>query len=118
LFLSLCIYIFNLLGLRFIGHNLSSVTTDGDVGSRPVGFNVIFPGMLARCIGMGVEMPLAPADVDGIFRLRDKELPRWLDVDFGTSTIMFPKTNYVTLTTNLPSTYTAWPLEAKLSGPT
>lgn len=62
-------------GLRFIGHNLSSVTTDGDVGSRPVGFNVIFPGMLARCIGMGVEMPLAPADVDGIFRLRDKELP-------------------------------------------
>lgn len=58
--------------------------------------------MLARCIGMGVEMPVAPADVDGIFRLRDKELPRWLDVDFGTSTIMFPKTSYVTLTTNLP----------------
>ncbi|PWZ25714.1 hypothetical protein Zm00014a_036415 [Zea mays] len=82
-------------GLRFIGHNLSSVTTDGDVGSRPVGFNVIFPGMLARCIGMGVEMPLAPADVDGIFRLRDKELPRWLDVDFVPA--MYPRILYARL---------------------
>lgn len=46
----------------------------------PAGFNVIFPGMLARGIGMGLEVPLAPADVDSILRLRDTELKRFVSV--------------------------------------
>ncbi|PAN20858.1 hypothetical protein PAHAL_3G415900 [Panicum hallii] len=59
-------------GLRFIGHNASFVTDDRS--DTPAGFNVIFPGMLAHGIGMGLEIPLAPADVDAILRLRDTEL--------------------------------------------
>lgn len=62
-------------GLRFIGHNSTSVT-DGDKCDTPAGFNIIFPGMLERGIGMGLEIPLAHADLDAILRLRDTELKR------------------------------------------
>lgn len=64
-------------GLLFIGRNISSVM---DIHhhecDKPVGFNVIFPGMLERCIGMGLEMPLTQADIGRILSLRDKELHR------------------------------------------
>ena len=63
-------------GLRFIGHNASLVTDDRS--DTPAGFNVIFPGMLAHGIGMGLEIPLAPADVDAILRLRDTEMKRFV----------------------------------------
>jgi hypothetical protein len=61
-------------GLRLIGHN-SSFVTDGK-GDTPAGFNIIFPGMLIRGLGMGLEIPLTPADVDAILRRRDMELKR------------------------------------------
>ena len=64
-------------GLRFIGHNASLVTDDRC--DTPAGFNVIFPGMLAYGLGMGLEVPLAPSDVDAILRLRDTELKRFVD---------------------------------------
>jgi len=64
-------------GLRFIGHNASLVTDDRC--DTPAGFNVIFPGMLAHAMGMGLEIPLAPAYVDAILRLRDTELKRFVD---------------------------------------
>ena len=63
-------------GLRFIGHNASFVTDDRS--DTPAGFNVIFPGMVAHGIGMGLEIPLTPADVDAILRLRDMELKRFV----------------------------------------
>ncbi|RLN30469.1 ent-kaur-16-ene synthase, chloroplastic-like [Panicum miliaceum] len=60
-------------GLRFIGRNWSCVT-DGSCDA-PAGFDVIFPGMVARAIGMGLEIPLvSQADVDAVLRLRDSEL--------------------------------------------
>ena len=60
-------------GLRFIGRNWSCVT-DGSCDA-PAGFDVIFPGMLAHAIGMGLEIPLVrQADVDAVLRLRDREL--------------------------------------------
>ncbi|CAL4994958.1 unnamed protein product [Urochloa decumbens] len=59
-------------GLRFIARNSSAVTDD--TCDTPQGFNVIFPGMLARGLDMGLEIPLTPEDVDAIFRLRDMEL--------------------------------------------
>ncbi|CAO2143585.1 unnamed protein product [Urochloa humidicola] len=59
-------------GLRFIARN-SSAATD-DTCDTPQGFNVIFAGMLARGLDMGLQIPLAPQDVDAIFRLRDMEL--------------------------------------------
>ena len=63
-------------GLRFIGRNWSCVT-DGSCDA-PAGFGVIFPGMVAHGIGMGLEIPLTPADVDAILRLRDMELKRFV----------------------------------------
>ncbi|KAG2620631.1 hypothetical protein PVAP13_3NG178566 [Panicum virgatum] len=71
-------------GLRFIGHNASFVTDDRS--DTPAGFNVIFLGMLAHGIDMGLEIPIVgarilgfptpmtPANVDAILRLRDTEL--------------------------------------------
>ena len=63
-------------GLRFIGHNASLVTDNRS--DTPAGFNIIFPGMVAHGIGMGLEIPLTPADVDAILRLRDMELKRFV----------------------------------------
>ena len=50
--------------------------TDGSRNDdAPAGFDVIFPGMVARAIGMGLEIPLVrQADVDAVLRLRDVEL--------------------------------------------
>jgi len=59
-------------GLRFIGRNWSCVTDDSC--DAPAGFDIIFPGMLARAIGMGLEIPLVrQADVDAVLWLRDSE---------------------------------------------
>ena len=66
-------------GLRFIGRNWSCVT-DGSC-EAPAGFSVIFPGMLAHAISMGLEIPLVrQADVDAVLWLRDSELIRALSM--------------------------------------
>ena len=50
--------------------------TDGSCDA-PAGFGVIFPGMVAHAISMGLEIPLVPqADVDAVLRLRYSELIR------------------------------------------
>lgn len=59
-----------------------------DESDKPVGFNIIFPSMLAGCIGMGLEMPLTQAHVDDILLLRDKELQRL--ESFSRSPPVFP----------------------------
>jgi hypothetical protein len=40
--------------------------------------------MLARGVGMGLEIPLPQADVDAILRLRDTELKRFVLLHFVT----------------------------------
>ncbi|TVU15795.1 hypothetical protein EJB05_39333, partial [Eragrostis curvula] len=62
-------------GLRFIGDNLSLVTADRC--DTPVGFDIIFPGMVVLGIGMGLELPLSEADVDAALRLREVEMRRF-----------------------------------------
>lgn len=50
----------------------------GDERDAPVGFSVIFPGMLARAIDMGLDIPMmTQANVDAFIRLRDTELNRY-----------------------------------------
>lgn len=63
-------------GLRFIGNNTSCITDEKC--HTPVGFNVIFPGMLGFGIDMGLEFPLRQSDLDVIFRLRQLELQRFV----------------------------------------
>jgi hypothetical protein len=51
----------------------------GDERDAPVGFSVIFPGMLARAIDMGLDIPMmTQANVDAFIRLRDTELNRYI----------------------------------------
>lgn len=65
-------------GLSFVGNNLPSCVMTGDERDAPVGFSVIFPGMLARAIDMGLDIPMMTQDnVDGFIRLRDTELNRY-----------------------------------------
>ncbi|KAF6998482.1 hypothetical protein CFC21_014599 [Triticum aestivum] len=61
-------------GLEFIGRNFSTVMDDQIVS--PVGFNLIFPGMLNHAFGMGLVIPVPEADINGILHLREMELTR------------------------------------------
>ncbi|KAK1653817.1 hypothetical protein QYE76_071622 [Lolium multiflorum] len=59
-------------GLNFIGRNISIIMDDKI--DAPIGFNVIFPGMLSLAIGMGLQIPFGQTDVDVILHLREIEL--------------------------------------------
>ncbi|XP_037481003.1 9-beta-pimara-7,15-diene synthase, chloroplastic-like [Triticum dicoccoides] len=61
-------------GLEFIGRNVSTVKNEQIVS--PVGFNLIFPGMLNHAITMGLEFPVRETDISGILHLREMELTR------------------------------------------
>lgn len=61
-------------GLEFIGRNVSTVMDEQIVS--PVGFNLIFPGMLNHAIKMGLEFPVRETDISGILQLREMELTR------------------------------------------
>uniref|UniRef100_R7WDL9 Ent-kaur-16-ene synthase, chloroplastic n=1 Tax=Aegilops tauschii TaxID=37682 RepID=R7WDL9_AEGTA len=69
-------------GIHFIGKNIS-VVMDKQIAA-PIGFNIIFPGMLSLAMGMGLQFPVRKANVDGILHLRELELERLAaDKSFG-----------------------------------
>ncbi|EHA8588103.1 hypothetical protein COCNU_scaffold004112G000080 [Cocos nucifera] len=43
----------------------------------PIGFEIIFPGMLGYAIEMGLDLPISQNDIDFMFHIRDLELQRW-----------------------------------------
>ena len=47
--------------------------------TAPIGFNIIFPGLLSLAIDMGLEIPIRQTDVCGILHLREMELKRFVD---------------------------------------
>ncbi|XP_008809130.1 ent-kaur-16-ene synthase, chloroplastic isoform X1 [Phoenix dactylifera] len=61
-------------GLHFIGSYFSSAM-DGKLHT-PIGFDIIFPGMLGYAIEMGLDLPIGQNDIDAMFYLRDLELQR------------------------------------------
>ncbi|XP_044318500.1 ent-kaur-16-ene synthase, chloroplastic-like [Triticum aestivum] len=61
-------------GINFIGKNVS-VVMDEQIAA-PIGFNIIFPGMLSLAMGMGLQFPVRQTNVDGILHLRELELER------------------------------------------
>ncbi|TVU30188.1 hypothetical protein EJB05_21798 [Eragrostis curvula] len=64
-------------GLHFIGNNSSCITDENC--DTPIGFNIIFSGMIMFGMELGLEFPIRQSDLDGIFRLREMELQRsWL----------------------------------------
>lgn len=62
-------------GLHFIGRNVSVVMDEQMVA--PIGFNIIFPGMLSSAVEMGLEIPIRPTDIDRILHLQEMELKRF-----------------------------------------
>jgi ent-kaurene synthase len=44
--------------------------------AAPIGFNVIFPGMLRLAIAMGLQFPVRQTDIDGVLHLWEIEVKR------------------------------------------
>ncbi|KAK6933935.1 Terpene synthase, N-terminal domain, partial [Dillenia turbinata] len=61
-------------GLHFIESNFASINDQKQ--HSPIGFDIIFPGMVEYARHMDLVLPLAPRDLDSIFWLRDLELER------------------------------------------
>jgi hypothetical protein len=51
-----------------------------DKCDTPVGFNIIFPGMIKSGIDLGLELPLRQSDFDEILRLQVKRFVIAADV--------------------------------------
>ncbi|XXG69080.1 hypothetical protein AAC387_Pa06g2033 [Persea americana] len=61
-------------GLHFIGSNF--VSTSDERQYTPIGFDVIFPGMIEYAENMGLNLPLNPVSVDAMLHKRDLEFRR------------------------------------------
>lgn len=62
-------------GLHFIGSNF--VSTSDERQYTPIGFDVIFPGMIEYAENMGLNLPLNPVSVDAMLHKRDLEFRRY-----------------------------------------
>lgn len=62
-------------GLSFIASNFSSSMNEHLLS--PVGFPILFPGMISYAIEMGLELPLRECDIDAMFCMREVELRRY-----------------------------------------
>ncbi|KAK6914507.1 Terpene synthase, N-terminal domain, partial [Dillenia turbinata] len=61
-------------GLHFIESNFGSINDEKQ--RSPVGFDIIFPGMVQHAMDMELALPLTSRDLDTIFLHRDLELER------------------------------------------
>lgn len=61
-------------GLQFIAANFSS-TMDEQLQS-PIGFDIIFPGMIENAMDMGLDLPVSRTDIYALLCKRDLELKR------------------------------------------
>ncbi|XP_059661878.1 ent-kaurene synthase, chloroplastic-like isoform X3 [Cornus florida] len=61
-------------GLQFIELNFTSATDDNQ--HHPIGFDIIFPGLLEYAKNLDLNLPLEPTDLDAMFHKRDLELRR------------------------------------------
>lgn len=69
------IFFFLLTGLHFIGSNFASASDERQY--TPIGFDVIFPGMIEYAENMGLNLPLNPVSVDVMLHKRDLEFRRY-----------------------------------------
>nr|QWB49553.1 terpene synthase 22 [Aquilaria sinensis]WBO38706.1 terpene synthase 35 [Aquilaria agallochum] len=59
-------------GLDYIGSNLASIRDDNQLS--PIGFDIIFSGLIEYADRLNLNLPLESADRDGILQKRDVEL--------------------------------------------
>lgn len=65
---------FVIAGLNFIGSNFSSILDERL--QSPIGFNIIFPGMLEYALDIGLDVPIEHHEIDNMLRRRNAELHR------------------------------------------
>lgn len=61
-------------GLQFIESNFASVTDEKQC--TPIGFDIIFPGMIEYAKDLNLNLPLRTADVDKMLQRKYSELRR------------------------------------------
>ncbi|XP_038689059.1 ent-kaurene synthase, chloroplastic-like isoform X2 [Tripterygium wilfordii] len=61
-------------GLQFIESNFTSINDEEQ--HTPIGFNIIFPGMIETAIDMNLNLPLRSEDINVMLHNRDLELRR------------------------------------------
>ncbi|KAK9266673.1 hypothetical protein L1049_005509 [Liquidambar formosana] len=61
-------------GIHFIKSNFASATDEKQ--HSPIGFDIIFPGMIEYAKDLNLTLPLGPADIDSLLHKRDLELKR------------------------------------------
>ncbi|CAL5405014.1 unnamed protein product [Camellia sinensis] len=61
-------------GLRFIELNITSATDENQ--HSPIGFDIIFPGMLEFAKDLNLNLPFEPKDLDAMLHMRELELRR------------------------------------------
>ncbi|PKA52242.1 Ent-kaur-16-ene synthase, chloroplastic [Apostasia shenzhenica] len=61
-------------GLSYIESHFSFSMNDKLLS--PIGFNIIFPGMINYALDMGLDLPIRETDINKIFSIRDLELQR------------------------------------------
>ncbi|XP_042479684.1 LOW QUALITY PROTEIN: ent-kaurene synthase 5, chloroplastic-like, partial [Macadamia integrifolia] len=61
-------------GIHFIESNFASATNEKQ--HSPIGFNIIFPGMIDYARDTGLNIPLSPSILDSLLRKRHLELKR------------------------------------------
>ena len=68
------LFIVIIAGLSFIESNFSRIV-DEQLHS-PIGFDIIFPGMLEYALNIGLEIPIDQSDINNMLCKRDAELQR------------------------------------------
>ncbi|KAK1304840.1 hypothetical protein QJS10_CPB11g01670 [Acorus calamus] len=61
-------------GIQFIKSNVSFATDENQ--HSPIGFNIIFPGMIGYANDLGLHLPLSSSTIDDMMQKRDLELKR------------------------------------------
>lgn len=67
---------FYITGLCFIGSNFVLAIDEHLIS--PVGFNIIFPGLVEYAIDMELKLPVKQSDIDAVLYLRNSELERYI----------------------------------------
>ncbi|KAK1279835.1 hypothetical protein QJS04_geneDACA022955 [Acorus gramineus] len=68
-------------GIQFIKSNVSFATDENQ--HPPIGFNIIFPGMIGYANDLGLHLPLSSSTIDDMMQKRDQELKRYQNSNFS-----------------------------------
>lgn len=65
-----------IVGLRFLKSNFASVTDNNQ--SSPIGFDIIFPGMLEYANDLGLKLPVEQTLLNTVLNKKAQEIKRYM----------------------------------------